>query len=97
MDLKTFLPDFSFVNTLPPKSQHDVLDLSVLRVLSIFHLYLLFKSASTLYMQLPNMSKNSAAHQKKVEHAARKLLNRWTGGVCVTRGDATTSRMRDDD
>jgi hypothetical protein len=48
-------------------------------------------------MQLPNMSKNSAAHQKKVEHAARKLLNRWTGGVGVTRGDATTIRMRDGD
>jgi len=48
-------------------------------------------------MQLTNMSKNSAAHQKKVEHAARKLLNRWTGGAGVTRGDATTSRMRDGD
>jgi hypothetical protein len=48
-------------------------------------------------MQLPNVSKNSAAHQKKVEHAARKLLNQWTGGVGVTRGNATTSRMRDGD
>jgi hypothetical protein len=27
------------------------------------------------------MSKNSAMHQKKVEHAMRVLLNRWTGGV----------------
>jgi len=48
-------------------------------------------------MQLPNMSKNSAAHQKKVEHAAQKLLNWWTGGIGVTRGDTTTSRMRDGD
>ncbi len=30
MDLKNFWPDFSSVNTLPPKSQYDVLDLSVL-------------------------------------------------------------------
>jgi len=30
MDLKIFWPDFSSVNTLPPKSQCDVLDLSVL-------------------------------------------------------------------
>ena len=43
------------------------------------------------------MSKNSAAHQKKFEHAARKLLNRWTGGIGVLKGDATTSRMRDGD
>ncbi len=28
---------------------------------------------STLYRQLPNMSKNSAAHQKKCEHAVRVL------------------------
>ena len=41
------------------------------------------------------MSKNSAAHHTKVEHAVLKLLNRWTGGVAVTRDDATTSRMRD--
>jgi len=25
------------------------------------------------------MSKNSVVHQKKVEHAMRKILNRWTG------------------
>jgi hypothetical protein len=43
------------------------------------------------------MSKNSVTHQKKVEHAVRKILNRWTGGVGVTRGNATTSRMRDGD
>ena len=43
------------------------------------------------------MSKNGVAHQKKVEHAVRKLLNRWTGGGGVTRGNATTSRMRDSD
>ena len=48
-------------------------------------------------MQLPNVSKNSVAHQKNVEHAARKLLNQWTGGVGVRRGDATTSRVRDGD
>jgi hypothetical protein len=36
-------------------------------------------------------------NQKKVEQAARKLLNQWTGGVGVTRGNATTSRMRDGD
>jgi len=46
-------------------------------------------------MQLPNMSKNGVAHQKKVEHAVRKLLNWWIGGVGVTRGNATTSQMRD--
>jgi len=46
-------------------------------------------------MQLPNMSKNSAAHQKKVERAVQKLLNRWTQDVGVTRGDATTSQMID--
>jgi len=55
------------------------------------------KSISTLYRQLPNMSKNSVAHQKKVEHAVRKILNRWTGGVGVKRGNATTSRMRGGD
>jgi len=27
----------------------------------------------------------------------RKILNRWAGGVGVTRGNATTSRMRDSD
>jgi hypothetical protein len=43
------------------------------------------------------MSKNGVEHQKKVEHAVRKLLNRWTEGVGVTRGNATTSRMRDSD
>ncbi len=64
-------------------------------VRSIFHRIKLFKSVSTLYRLLPNMSQNSAAHQKKVEHAVWKLLNRWTGGVGVTRGDATTSWMRD--
>ena len=41
------------------------------------------------------MSKNGVAYQKKVEHAVRKLMNRWTGGAGVTRGNATTSRMRD--
>ena len=39
------------------------------------------------------MSKNGLANQKKVEHAVRKLLNWWTGGVGVTRGNTTTSRM----
>jgi len=45
------------------------------------------------------MSKNGVVHQKKVEDVVRKLLNRWTGGVGVgvTRGNATTSRMRDSD
>ncbi len=43
------------------------------------------------------MSKNSVTHQNKVEHAARKILNRWTGGIGMTRGNATTSRMRDSD
>jgi hypothetical protein len=41
------------------------------------------------------MSKKSAAHQTKVEHAVQKFLNWWTGGVGVTRGDATTSWTRD--
>ena len=41
------------------------------------------------------MSKNSAAHQKRVEDAAQKLLNRWMGGAGVTRGDTKTSRTRE--
>jgi hypothetical protein len=36
--------------------------------------HFIFKSVPTLYMQLLNMSKNSAAHEKKVEHAVWKLL-----------------------
>ena len=40
----------------------------------IFHHNLQFKSVSTLYRQLPNMSKNSATHPKKVEHAVQKIL-----------------------
>ena len=43
------------------------------------------------------MSKNSAVHQKKVEDSVWKLLNWWTGGIGVTRGDVTTSRTRDGD
>jgi len=41
------------------------------------------------------MSNNSVAHQKKVEHAVLKILNRWTGGVGVRKGNTTTSRMKD--
>ena len=36
--------------------------------------HFIFKSVPTLYMQLLNMSKNSAAHEKKVEYAVWKLL-----------------------
>jgi hypothetical protein len=43
-------------------------------LINIFHLHLLFKSVSTLYRQLPNMSKNSARHQKKFEYAVQVLL-----------------------
>jgi len=36
--------------------------------------HFIFKSVSTLYRQLPNMSKNSAAQEKQVKHAVWKLL-----------------------
>ena len=36
--------------------------------------HFIFKSVTSLYRQLPNMSKNSAAYEKNVEHAVLKLL-----------------------
>ena len=36
--------------------------------------HFIFKSVATLYRRLPNMSKNSAPHEDKFEHAVWKLL-----------------------
>jgi hypothetical protein len=52
---------------------------------SIFHRHFIFKSISTLYRQNPNVSKNSAAHQKKFEHTVQVLLK--APGISHWQGD----------
>ena len=45
-----------------------------LHVRRLFHHHLLFNIVSKLFTQLPNMSKNSAAREAKIEHCVQTLL-----------------------
>ena len=81
MDLKIFWPDYSSVNTLPPKSQSDFLDLSVLILSEILIIYwFLISLARTRIRKYTKDGFPSLRRKKRFAEMKNRLLC-----ICIVR------------